>query len=31
MKGCCAFLEVDGDIPYLIPDKVPDDEVVQRR
>lgn len=29
MKACCTFLEVDGDIPYLIPDKIPDEEAVQ--
>ena len=28
-EGVCAFLEVDGDIPYLIPDKVPDNDAVQ--
>ena len=28
-EGVCTFLEVDGDIPYLIPNKVPDDEAFQ--
>ena len=28
-EGVCTFLEVDGDIPYLIPDKVPDESTVQ--
>ena len=28
-EGACTFLEVDGDIPYLIPDKVPSNEEVQ--
>jgi len=25
-EGVCTFLEVDGDIPYLIPDKIPNEE-----
>lgn len=28
-EGACAFLEVDGDIPYQSPHKVPDDTAVQ--
>lgn len=27
--GICTFLEVDGDIPYLIPGNVPSDDNVQ--
>ena len=28
-EGACTFLEVDGDIPNLIPDKIPKEEDVQ--
>ena len=28
-EGVCTFLEVDGDIPYLIPDKVQDEDEVR--
>ena len=28
-EGVCTFLEVDGDIPYLIPDKISSNEDVQ--
>jgi len=27
--GICTFLEVDGDIPYLIPGNVPSDDNAQ--
>ena len=29
LKGQCTFLEVDGDIPSLIPDESPDDDVIE--
>lgn len=28
-EGTCTFLEVDGDIPYLIPNDTPEDDVIR--